>query len=167
MLFSKTERETMKHKMDQIMRIQAGCVQYHRPGILQSVIQPQKMKYQLRPGVKTPLRFIPAGKTLVGTQAWRAEVMRPGIAQAPMATKAAQHMAQKAEAEVKAAEAEVSTAEAQQKLAKGDTHGAVAKMAEAEKKVKEAKSTAPAPNAKVAKAEAKVEQAKRQLNGWR
>jgi hypothetical protein len=60
-----------------------------RPGIIESFIQPTKLKGQVVQGTRsTPIRFTPRGMRADGPQ-WVAKVMRPGIVAATMVAKGA------------------------------------------------------------------------------
>jgi len=68
-----------------------GCkVSMDRPGIIESFMQPTKLKNQVSATQKsTRIKFTPSGKTLVGTTLWKATLQRPGLAAPVIAAKAA------------------------------------------------------------------------------
>jgi len=67
-----------------------GCkIITERPGIIESFIQPTKLKKQVTPAQPTSrIKFTPAGKTSVGTTLWKATIQRPGLAAPVIAAKA-------------------------------------------------------------------------------
>lgn len=68
-----------------------GCkVGAERPGLIESFMQPTKLKKQNTPGhASSKIKFTPAGKTLVGTTLWKASIQRPGLAAPVIAAKQA------------------------------------------------------------------------------
>ncbi len=58
-----------------------GCqVGLRRPGLVESFMQPTKLKKQNTPGQATSkIRFTPVGKNQAGIMVWKARIIRPGL----------------------------------------------------------------------------------------
>lgn len=130
-----------------------------RPGIIQSFLQPVKLKDQVDVNApETELKFKPLGKNLVGGTQWTIKVMRPGIAQpliiSKKETKALTAMANAQNNGLPKAKA-LAKAKAKAKAKAMAAEGLVSKPAPEEKIL-----------AKTLAAEAKAKAKAKALNGW-